>query len=82
MPAGAAAVGAGRKVLARLDLIRVNNRVLDLAAELEPENVRSLDAIHLATADQLGDDLDVIVTYDDRMAEAAKQSGQTVVAPY
>jgi hypothetical protein len=74
-------VAAGRKVLTRLDLVRINNRVLDEAATLLPVGVRTLDAIHLATAGQLGPDLGMLVTYDDRMAEAAKQIGHRVVAP-
>jgi uncharacterized protein len=81
LPAGNEAVTAGRKVLARLDLVRISNRVLDDAAVLLPARVRSLDAIHLATAGQLGQDLGLIVTYDDRMAEAARQLGHSVVAP-
>lgn len=81
LPAGNDAVVAGRKVLTRVDLVRINNRVLDYAAELLPVAVRSLDAIHLATAEQLGEDLGTLVTYDDRMAEAAKQSGYRVVTP-
>jgi hypothetical protein len=68
-------------VLTRLDLVRINNRVLDEAATLLPVGVRTLDAIHLATAGQLGPDLGMLVTYDDRMAEAAKQTGHRVVAP-
>lgn len=82
LPAGDDAVAAGRKVLQRVDLVRINNQVLDTAAMLAPIEVRSLDAIHLATAEQLGEDLGVLVTYDDRMAEAAKQSGLRVVAPH
>ncbi|HEY2688861.1 MAG TPA: type II toxin-antitoxin system VapC family toxin [Streptosporangiaceae bacterium] len=81
LPAGDNAVAAGRKVLTRLDLVRINNRVLDEAATLLPVGVRTLDAIHLATAGQLGPDLGMLVTYDDRMAEAAKQIGHRVVAP-
>ena len=81
LPAGEAAVGAGRKVLTRLDLVRINNRVLDSAATLRPVEIPSLDAIHLATAGQLGEDLGVLVTYDERMAEAAKNLGHRVVAP-
>lgn len=81
LPAGDEAVGAGRKVLTRLDLVRVNNRVLDKAATLRPVEIRSLDAIHLATAGQLGEDLGALVTYDERMAEAAKHLGCRVVAP-
>ncbi len=81
LPGGGDAVAAGRKVLTRLDLVRINNRVLDEAATLLPIQIRSLDAIHLATAGQLGQDLGALVTYDDRMAEAAKHIGHRVVAP-
>ena len=81
LPAGDNAVATGRKVLTRLDLVRINNSVLDEAATLLPAGVRTLDAIHLATAGQLGPDLGMLVTYDDRMAEAAKQIGHRVVAP-
>jgi len=81
LPAGDDAVAAGRKVLSRLDLIRINNQVLDEAAAVLPFHVGSLDAIHLATAGQLGQDLGVMVTYDDRMAEAARSAGYRVVTP-
>jgi predicted nucleic acid-binding protein len=79
--AGDDAVAAGLKVLTRLDFVRISNRVLDEAAALRPVQIRSLDAIHLATAVQLGQDLGALVTYDDRMAEAAKKIGHRVVAP-
>jgi uncharacterized protein len=81
LPAGENAVASGRKVLTRLDLVKINNRVLDDAASLLPAQVRSLDAIHLATAGLLGDDLGALITYDPRMAEAAKLSGYHVIAP-
>jgi uncharacterized protein len=81
LPAGDDAVAAGRQVLTRLDLIRVSNRVLDEAAALLPIRIRSLDAIHLATAGQLRQDLGALVSYDDRMAEAARHVGHRVVAP-
>ena len=81
LPGGDDAVASGRKVLARLDLVRINNRVLDEAAAMLPVQIRSLDAIHLATAGQLGQDLGALVTYDDRMAEAARHIGHQVVAP-
>ncbi|AYY13856.1 PIN domain-containing protein [Actinobacteria bacterium YIM 96077] len=81
LPAGEKAVAAGRKVLKRIDVVRISNGILDDAATLRPDEVRSLDAIHLATASQLGEDLGALVTYDERMAEAAKQSGHRVVMP-
>jgi uncharacterized protein len=46
-----------------------------------PPELRSLDAIHLATASLLGDSLGKVVTYDTRMAEAARGLGWSVVAP-
>src|SRR6059058_123837 len=57
-------VARGRAVLARLDLLRVNDRVLNAAGVLMPADLRSLDAIHLATAQELGSDLARVVTYD------------------
>jgi predicted nucleic acid-binding protein len=71
----------GRAVLARVDLVRINERVLNAAGALLPVQVRSLDAIHLATAQELGADLGHIVTYDDRMVEAANELGLRTAAP-
>jgi predicted nucleic acid-binding protein len=81
LPAGDDAVAAGRKVLTRLDLVRINNYVLDSAAVLRPAQIRSLEAIHLATAALLGEDMGTLVTYDERMADAAERTGHRVVAP-
>jgi predicted nucleic acid-binding protein len=81
LPAGDQAVVRGRDVLQRLDLVRVNDRILNAAGELQPLELRSLDAIHLATARQLGDQLRSIVTYDDRMVSAAKELGYRIVQP-
>lgn len=78
---GDAARKAGRRVLANLDLLRVDNRVLDLAGELLPYELRALDAIHLATAQRLGVDLGRLCTYDDRMRGAAEALGVAVIAP-
>ena len=81
LPAGEEAVSRGRDVLQRLDLVRVNDRILSAAGLLLPSELRSLDAIHLATAQQLGSDLKVLVTYDARMAAAARQLGYRIVQP-
>jgi predicted nucleic acid-binding protein len=81
LPLGADVVARGQDVLARLELGRVNDRVLSAASSMLPESIRSLDAIHLATAQQLGADLARIVTYDDRMARAARALGFAVTAP-
>lgn len=68
-------------VLDALVLLQVTSRVLDVAGRLEPASLRYLDAIHLAAALELGDELVGIVTYDDRLAEAAAAYGAAVVAP-
>lgn len=68
---GDAGLARAREVLSSVDLVRVNDRVLNAAGELQPTGVRSLDAIHLATAQQLGADLGRLVSYDDRMLDAA-----------
>ena len=81
LPFGAEAVRRGVEVLGRIDLVRVNDTVLQAAGALLPEELRMLDAIHLATAGQLGDDLARIVTYDERMTAAAKGIGYKVIAP-
>lgn len=81
LPEGDEVLALGRSVLDRVDLIRINDRVLNRAAALLPADVRSLDAIHLATAQQLGADLGRVVTYDERMLAAAAQLGIRTAAP-
>jgi predicted nucleic acid-binding protein len=81
MPLGDAAVRRGQDVLARIELVRVNDRVLNAAGALAPAELRSLDAIHLATAALFGTTLRALVTYDQRMAIAARELGLRVFAP-
>ena len=78
---GAPAVARAAEVLARVDLVRVNDRVLSLAGNLLPFDLRSLDAIHLATARLLGPAMRDFVTYDRRMAAVAATLGFRVAAP-
>ncbi len=68
-------------MLSTLDLVRINDRTLTVAGELQPPELRSLDAIHLATAQQFDTELNHVVTYDDRMAAAARTLGIRVTAP-
>jgi predicted nucleic acid-binding protein len=68
-------------VLAHIGLIQVDDAILDLASELDPPTLRSLDAIHLATALRIGPELDMFVTYDTRLAQAARFHGLPVSAP-
>jgi predicted nucleic acid-binding protein len=78
---GDEAVRLARRALSVVDLLRVNDRVLSLAATLDPHELRPLDAIHLATARDLGDDIGTFVTYDTRMADAAREMGYRVSSP-
>lgn len=81
MPLGEPAVRHGREVVGRLELVRISDRILNAAAALEPPELRTLDAIHLATAQLFGATLSVVVTYDQRLAEAARRLGMRVSAP-
>jgi predicted nucleic acid-binding protein len=81
LPGGEPAVAAGLRVLERVDLVRVNDRILNLAGSLLPVELRSLDAIHLATARRLEAELSEIVTYDERMVAAARSMGLKTATP-
>ncbi len=69
------------EVIGRLVLVDADRRILDRAAGLAPAALRSLDAIHLATAIEVRDSIDAVVTYDARLTSAAQLHGFTVVAP-
>jgi hypothetical protein len=69
-----------RLALTKVDLVAVTNTLLDAAASIRPRELRTLDAIHLAAA-RTAPELRALVTYDNRLAEAAAASGMTVVTP-
>jgi predicted nucleic acid-binding protein len=69
------------EVMAGLYLLKIDSDILTGAARLEPRILRSLDAIHLASALSLGTDLGAIVIYDGNMASAAAGHGLRVLAP-
>lgn len=73
---------ARQEVLARLELIRISDRILAAAGALLPTELRTLDAIHLATARQLSGDLARLITYDERLRTAAAATGCPVAAPH
>ena len=68
-------------ILAGIIVLPVAATTFEIAGALEPAGMRSLDALHLAAALDLGDELDAILTYDERLASAAKVHGVEVVAP-
>lgn len=67
--------------LAAIDFLPATPAVFDAAAQLSSAGLRTLDSIHLATALGIIDDCDGIITYDDRLAAAARAHGLPVIAP-
>jgi predicted nucleic acid-binding protein len=76
-----AAEKRAEEIMAGLGLLKIDSDILSAAARLEPRILRSLDAIHLASALSLGADLGAIVIYDGNMAAAAASCGLRVLAP-
>lgn len=70
-----------RAVLDSLILLTLSTSVCERAAILEPGALRSLDSLHLAAALEMGDELEGVVTYDQRLADGAEALGLSVVAP-
>jgi predicted nucleic acid-binding protein len=77
-PQYAQAADAG---LGTVSLLPLDEAVLTRAKTLAPAQLRTLDALHLATALSLGSDLAVLVSYDDRLSEAAQAAGLSVLSP-
>ena len=78
---GAAAHRRAREVLGRIALVDVDRRILATAATIAPSTLRTLDAIHLATALAVREDLGAVVTYDRRLRAAAERAHLEVEAP-
>ena len=74
-------IGHARRLFSAIHLIRLDEPLLDRAGELGPDELRSLDAIHLAAALSLGPDLGAIITYDSRLRDAAVAQGVVVESP-
>ena len=79
---GPAAIAHARRQLVHVDQVAIDRDLLDAASMLVPgEQLRSLDAIHLASAHALAPDLRAVVTYDRRMAAAGVALGMVIEAP-
>jgi uncharacterized protein len=75
------AISIAEQLIAKLTTIPLTITILRQAGVLPPPHLRSLDAIHLATALSLDEVVGEFACYDTRLAEAAADSGLTVVAP-
>ncbi len=78
--AGEPALHRAEQVLESIALVAIDEPVLRAAAHLEPERLRSLDAVHLATALSL-EGLEAVVTYDHRLQHATVAAGLNATAP-
>ena len=74
-------LGYADRLCGNLDLVPVSTRVLAEAAALQQPFLRTLDAIHVATAATVVHGLSAFVTYDKRLAAAAADAGLPVAAP-
>ena len=78
---GAAVADSAEASLSDIALVPMDDEVLTIARRLNPSELRSLDAIHLATALSIGADLGALFSYDDRLTAAAIAAGLCVLAP-
>ena len=72
---------AARRLLDSVILLKVEAPDFDHAGRLAPVSLRTLDAIHVVAALKLGDDLEGMVTYDKRPADACTSLGIEAAAP-
>lgn len=78
---GAAARRLAERVLATLDPIAVDDAILDAAGRLRPAELRTLDAVHLASAQALGSALGGLVAYDVRLLAGAQGARLPTIVP-
>lgn len=74
-------VERARYLLDGLDVLPLSESVTALAETIGPATLRSLDAIHIAAAAQLGPTLSAVVTYDHRMIEGCRDVGLAIASP-
>jgi predicted nucleic acid-binding protein len=70
-----------RELLDAIAAVTINESLLEHAGSLEPLTLRTLDAIHLATALELGADLSALVAYDARLLAAAAAAAVPTLSP-
>ena len=77
----ATATSAAQFLADDVDIVEITPRALDDATMVSPPRLRTLDAIHLAIALDLGAAVDVRLSYDQAFIEAARTAGLTVASP-
>jgi len=79
--AGAAALTEARIVIGDVELVALDRGVQDLACEIGDPPLRTLDALHLASAVVLGNELTALTGYDGRLIAAAQSIGLPTASP-
>ena len=74
-------VARASEALETIALVPLDDGIIRTAAELDPATLRTLDAIHLATALSLGSDVSALATYDRGLSAAAAAAGLEAIAP-
>lgn len=80
-PYGEPYVDEARSFLLDVALLPIDDAILAQAASVDPADLRSLDAVHLATALSIRDDLGAFVAYDARLLQAAQHHGLPIARP-
>lgn len=78
---GGSALAEAHAVVADLDLVSLDRAVQDVACDIDDPVLRTLDALHLASALLLGDGLTTLIAYDHRLVDAARAAGLVVATP-
>lgn len=78
---GESVAASAEEALTGIALIPIDDEVLAIARRLDPSELRSLDAVHLATALSIRDDLGALFSYDARLTAAATAAGLHVLGP-
>jgi len=73
------ALAAGRETMDAITLIELGRDIVMASAFVDPPELRTLDALHIATALSLGDELAGVLTYDDRFADGCRAHGLRIV---
>jgi predicted nucleic acid-binding protein len=78
---GAAVLNRALAILERIDLIPISPEIIELSTSAFSPPLRAMDAIHLATALTMREDLGAVFVYDSNLQDAAHAEGLNVIAP-
>ena len=74
-------LGRAREVLETFSEFEITDSIVETAAIVGSAHLRTLDAIHLATAMENASGMRALISYDTRLAQAAREVGLPVASP-